>query len=96
MKIHAQFILFAALALAGCTHSQTAARTPNARRGDVVYTGSNIPQPRNRITASPLSATTPSTSLSRDPDSLVPTEPVVGATDNSGGHGDTGPTPNSH
>lgn len=96
MKILTLSLFLAVLVLTGCARNQTAARSPDRRRRDVVYTGSNIPQPRNRITASPVSATTPVGSFSRSPDSLVPTEPVVGATDNTHGQGDTGPVPQNH
>ena len=83
LRTCAQTILITALVLSGCTHDHAASRQPVPPGRNVVYTGSHIPQPRNQITASPLSATTPPESVSRNPDSLVPTEPVVGATDNA-------------
>ena len=96
MKILADSVLITVLLSAGCTHSQTAARPADPGRNNVVYTGSRIPQPRDRITTAPLSANTPPESVSRHPDSLIPTEPVVGATDNTGGNADTGPVPSPH
>ena len=73
-------VLIFALALVGCT------QTPVARNGNSdpartrrMITGSNIPQPVNRVTASPTSATIPLESQARDRPGLTPTEPVVGA-----------------
>ena len=75
--------LITVVTLSGCAHDRAASRPPTGRGQPVVYTGSHIPQPSNQITPSPLSANIPPESVSRHPDSLVPTEPVVGATDNA-------------
>ena len=84
MKISLACFLLPALAvLAGCaqhpaaTRNRTARVSPYATRR--IITGSNVPQPVDRPTFSPTSADIPVGSFSRDPDSLAPTEPVVGA-----------------
>ena len=82
-QIRACTFLLSAVALTGCAHDRAASRPPHDPGQRVVYTGSHIPQPRDQLTPSPLSANTPPESVSRHPDSLVPTEPVVGATDNT-------------
>ena len=48
-----------------------------------MITGSNIPQPVNRPTFDPTRANVPLESFNRDRPGLTPTEPVVGAGDQS-------------
>lgn len=75
-----------AVLLAGCSQNATkgnrtaSANThsdPNATRRMV--TGSHVPQPTDRPTFDNVSANVPVGSAARKPDSLVPTEPTVGA-----------------
>ena len=66
------------LALSGC---QSNSRDHFANRRTL--TGSNIPTRRDQLPDSPVSATTPPNSLSRQNSSLYPTEPVVGRTGNT-------------
>lgn len=74
-------LLLVAIAGVGCAHNSPVGRNgtsdpANTRR---MITGSNIPQPVDRVTASPTSATQPLESFNRDRPGLTPTEPVVGA-----------------
>ena len=81
MKTACYTALISTLALVGCTHTQTAnggRPDPYATRRTI--TGSNIPQPVDRPTADPVFATQPPTAAARSRNnSLVPTEPIVGA-----------------
>ena len=72
--------MFAILALAGCaqTHpDRNGSNDPSRTRR--MITGSSIPQPVDRVTASETSANIPLESQARDRPGLTPTEPVVGA-----------------
>lgn len=66
--------------LAGCASARSSRngsdRDHFANRQTI--TGSNIPTRRDELPTSPVSATSPPESLSRDRPSLYPTEPVVG------------------
>ncbi len=80
MKPTLYLVLLFGITGTACTHTQVAnggRPDPYATRRTI--TGSNIPQPVDRPTANPVFATQPPTSPTRDHNSLVPTEPIVGA-----------------
>ena len=93
MKTSAQIVLILSFAVAGCAQNHTASTTPRPDyfRKYVTYTGSNIPQPKDRVTFGPERANTPSQSAARNTPSLYPTDPVVGANAGPNDTGDTGP-----
>ncbi len=77
-------LLAGLLVAAGCTQSATTShrdRTASASPEDTrrMITGSHVPQPTDRPTFDNVSANIPVGSASRRPDSLVPSEPTVGA-----------------
>ena len=73
----ARGLLVSLVVLVGCTQSKTANTDPEASRR--MITGSHVPQPVDRPTFGNVSANVPVGSASRKPDSLVPSEPTVGA-----------------
>lgn len=95
MNFRHTIFLLTALAFAGCANAPSTARRPAVDRDRVVYTGSNVPRPRNEVTPYPLSANTPPGSVARRAGDLTPTEPVVGATNNTGPGDDTEPLRNT-
>ena len=88
-------IFLAAVALAGCAQNDVARRDGDKRRVAYVaphdyfkdrhtITGSNIPIPRGQLPSfGPVSANSPAQGVARERPSLYPTEPVVGATENT-------------
>lgn len=85
MKLIFQCCLLAAFILAGCapagSNRQTGDSRPDYFQKRRTVVGSNIPIKPGQLPYSPMAATAPSQSLSRDEPSLYPTEPVVGRTD---------------
>lgn len=88
------FIPLAAVVLAGCAQTDVAKRDGDKRHVAYVaphdyfkdrrtITGSNIPLAKGQLPVAQVSANTPSQSFSRERPSLYPTEPVVGATENT-------------
>ena len=87
-------IPLAAVLLAGCAQNDIAKNRSDKRRVAYVashdyfkdrrtITGSNIPLAKGQIPFAQVSANTPSQSFSRERPSLYPTEPIVGATENT-------------
>ncbi len=87
MKTTAYGLLLAVIAAAGCTRnappnnpSRTASTNPSRPPDNYrMMTGSHVPQPTDRPFYGDLSASAPYNSSARQGLSLVPTEPTVGA-----------------